>query len=290
MLFDSEPVRRLLSHHRAHHGCAALAEPGAEGHPVLVEGEVIARLQATGPKDAVEGLALALAAIAHAVDEEQARQRRTTERLVRMARRLKRAEARLRAGIEARKLELMRQSHAIADVATTDPLTGTLNRRALDASLGKMAEVCAEATAPMAVLFCDADHFNAVNDTHGHAAGDRVLARLGEVLNQGRRRGDLVGRWGGEEFIIVLPDCPEAAAHRIAEDIRERTASQLFEGSDGAFRITLSVGVAVAQLDGDLRAATAELIETADARVYEAKQTGRDRVVSGLTEGARAAG
>ena len=290
-LFNADAVQQLLAHHRAHHGCAALVEPSGEGSPVLIGDEVVARLQATGPQDAVQALGLALSAIGGAVADEQARQRRTTDRLVRMARRLKRAERRLAEGIEERKGELMRQSHAIADVATTDPLTGVLNRRALDVRLGQMAEACSEVGAPMAVLFCDVDHFKRVNDSHGHAVGDRVLARMGEVLGDRRRRGDMVGRWGGEEFIVVLPDCPAEAAHRIAEDIRERVSRQVFDGAEGAFRVTLSIGVAVDSLPaGDLRAAVAELVEVADARLYAAKEGGRNRVVSPLTEAMRAAG
>ena len=238
----------------------------------------------------IETLALALGAICDVLSAEQDRQRRTTERLVRMARRLKRAEQRLLDGIEERRTELLRQSHAIADVATTDPLTGVLNRRALDVRLGQMAEACAEAAAPMAVLFCDVDHFKRVNDNHGHAVGDRVLARIGKLMMEGRRRGDLVGRWGGEEFIVVLPDCPPQAADRIAEKIREKLSRQVFEGAEGAFSISMSLGVAVEVLgQGDLRGAVAELVETADARLYVAKGAGRNRVVSGLTEAHREA-
>ncbi|HJN73327.1 MAG TPA: GGDEF domain-containing protein [Myxococcota bacterium] len=281
---------RLLEHHERLHGRATLEAAEAEGHPVLASDVVVARLQATGPAVEIETLALALGAICDVLSAEQDRQRRTTERLVRMARRLKRAEQRLLDGIEERRTELLRQSHAIADVATTDPLTGVLNRRALDVRLGQMAEACAEAAAPMAVLFCDVDHFKRVNDNHGHAVGDRVLARIGKLMMEGRRRGDLVGRWGGEEFIVVLPDCPPQAADRIAEKIREKLSRQVFEGAEGAFSISMSLGVAVEVLgQGDLRGAVAELVETADARLYVAKGAGRNRVVSGLTEAHREA-
>ena len=290
-IYESEPVQRLLAHHRAHHGCATIAEPSAAGHPVLSGGEVSARLQATGPADAVQGLALALGAICDSLSDEQSRQKRTTDRLVRMARRLRRAEQRLMDGIEARKTELLRQSHAIADVATTDPLTGALNRRALDVRLSQMAEACSDTEAPLAVLFCDIDHFKRVNDVHGHSTGDKVLARVGGLLMDGRRRGDLVGRWGGEEFIVVLPDCPPPAAERIAESIRSNIERQLFDGSDGALRITMSVGVAVEVLaQDDLCAAVGRLVETADQRLYAAKEQGRNRVVAANEEAQRKAG
>lgn len=290
-LLGSEPAQRLLEHHRRQYGVAAVVDTSHTGLPIRQGGRTIARLQATGPDEVVQGLALAMSAMLDALAEERERQRRVTDRLVTLTRRLRRAEGRLLGAIEDRKLDLLRQQRRLADVAQTDALTGCLNRRALDARLLHIGEACAQVGAPVAVLFCDIDHFKSVNDTHGHSVGDKVLERTGRLLMDGRRRGDLVGRWGGEEFVVVLPDCPEVAAVRIAEEIREAVGAQLFDGADGAFRVTTSVGVTVGVVDGeDVRAAVAGLVDEADQRLYEAKESGRNRVVAGTRPRLRSVG
>ncbi|MCP4803973.1 MAG: GGDEF domain-containing protein [Proteobacteria bacterium] len=290
-LLRSEPATRLLEHHQRHYGLASVVDTRQTGVPIRVGARIVARLQATGPDEAVRGLALALGSLLDALADERERQRRVTDRLILLTRRLRRAEGRLIGAIEERKVDLLRQQRRLADVAQTDALTGCLNRRALDVRLVEIGEACAQVGAPVAVLFCDIDHFKRVNDTHGHSVGDQVLERTGRLLMDGRRRGDLVGRWGGEEFVVVLPDCPEVAACRIAEEIRGTVSAQLFDGSDGAFRVTTSVGVTVGCLDADdVRAGLAGLIDAADQRLYEAKESGRNRVVSGSISPLREAG
>ena len=274
-------VERLLAHHRACHGVARVIGSRGEGLGVRVAGERVATLQASGPREAVKGLHIALEAILETERMQEERQRVISERIVGLTRRLREVEDRMLSSLEHRKLQLLQQQRRLADVAATDPLTGTLNRRAFEASLAPLCQASAHTRDPVAVLFCDVDHFKAVNDTHGHAAGDRVLTRVGELLRAGRRKGDLVARWGGEEFVVVLPDCEQEHAMAVAERMRVQLKELVFEG-EGSFSITMSVGVAVGvPRDEALQEDAASLIQTADQRLYEAKQSGRDRVEGG---------
>jgi diguanylate cyclase (GGDEF)-like protein len=130
----------------------------------------------------------------------------------------------------------------------------------------------------------DVDHFKSVNDNYGHLVGDQVLAVLGRELLKERRRNDVVGRWGGEEFLLGLPDCPAASAGPIAESIRARIAALSVDTDKGPLRFSASLGVAVGVLDASAlevenAAGPAEsLVAAADERLYAAKQGGRDRV------------
>jgi diguanylate cyclase (GGDEF)-like protein len=176
---------------------------------------------------------------------------------------------------ERRVMESLRANELrLAELATHDSLTGLLNRRALLEAL--------EAAAPrgnrregdrsIAVLMIDLDHFKRVNDEHGHAAGDAVLRDFGEVLRARLRRGDVAGRYGGEEFVVVAEVRDRTAARALAEEIRARAAS----GASGIVPYRVSIGVA---LGPDDAAAPDALLRVADERLYEAKRTGRDRVV-----------
>lgn len=156
----------------------------------------------------------------------------------------------------------------------TDPLTGLWNRRHLDAHLATTHLRLSAGGPGFAVLMLDVDHFKRVNDAHGHAVGDAVLSTLGRVLREGVRDSDVVGRWGGEEFIIVLDACDAEAACRVAESLR--AAAHLAEHPT-AGAITLSVGVSVATAGEPV----AGLVARADEALYRAKRGGRDRVVCG---------
>ena len=172
---------------------------------------------------------------------------------------------------------LMYNEAAQADLrrlARTDPLTGALNRLALEEEARRLF---GRAGAPfgLAVLMLDADHFKAINDRHGHAGGDRVLAALAHGVGARLRPGDVLGRVGGEEFLVLLPHTDLATATALAEELRAHVASQPL-GLDGlAQAITVSIGVAVRDAtDGDADA----LIRRADHALYEAKRAGRNRI------------
>lgn len=161
-------------------------------------------------------------------------------------------------------------------LATTDPLTGALNRRALQEATSGAVSLAHRHGRPLSVLMIDADHFKAINDTHGHNAGDAVLKHLVETVGRVLRETDILGRLGGEEFVAVLPETDSdgaiALAHRILSAVRTTEA----EHAGKALRITVSIGVAMlapeeSGIDGAFK--------RADDALYTAKQRGRDRAV-----------
>jgi diguanylate cyclase (GGDEF)-like protein len=157
-------------------------------------------------------------------------------------------------------------------LARTDPLTGTLNRLALDEELARLFRA---GPAALAVLMLDVDHFKRINDRHGHAGGDRVLTALVACVGARLRAGDVLGRVGGEEFLVLLPGADLAAALALAEALRGAVAG-LHMALDGEPQaITLSLGVAVRQPHEDDPAA---LVRRADRALYAAKREGRNRV------------
>ena len=173
-------------------------------------------------------------------------------------------------------IEAERIKRRYYDLAMTDGLTGALNRRAFHDVARRDLARCVRHARDLAVVALDVDHFKAVNDTHGHAVGDAVLRELCACIGRSVRDEDALGRLGGEEFAITLPETSEAAAHALADRLR-RTVRQLsFEGRDGPFRVTISMGVAAAR-PGERSLAAA--LKRADAALYRAKASGRDRVV-----------
>ena len=159
-----------------------------------------------------------------------------------------------------------------------DPLTGLYNRRYLDESLQREVLRCQRRGLPLAVLMLDVDHFKTFNDRNGHAAGDALLAAIGHALQASTRSEDLVCRYGGEEFTIVLVETGVADATRRAEEIRAAVAGttvQHLKRSLGP--CTASIGLAMLPGDG---LTPAELLEAADAALYRAKAQGRDRVAA----------
>jgi diguanylate cyclase (GGDEF)-like protein len=173
---------------------------------------------------------------------------------------------------------LSQQRYALSDAerrAKTDALTGVLNRRSL---LEQLEGVCRHARAnalPVAVLFLDLDFFKSINDSYGHAAGDACLTAVIRPIQTELRQSDILGRYGGEEFIIVLSGADAAAAEPIAERIRLRVSEVDIEGHGAPIRLTCSIGVASSAQLGVWGEA---LIAQADAAVYAAKRLGRNRV------------
>ena len=162
--------------------------------------------------------------------------------------------------------------------ALRDSLTGLFNRRYLDESLQREVTRCRRRGAPLAVMMLDVDHFKRFNDTHGHGAGDAMLARIGQLLSGMMRNEDLACRYGGEEFTLVLPDASRANALRRADDIRAAVRSATIQYLHQTLGpCTVSIGLAMQPENG--QAATV-LMAQADAALYRAKAEGRDRVVA----------
>ena len=162
----------------------------------------------------------------------------------------------------------------LREQATRDPLTDLLNRRAGEWQLERAFLAAREGQKPFCLIMADVDHFKAINDTWGHPAGDQVLQRVAAVLRTGVRATDSVVRWGGEEFLLVLPYCEQAAALLQAERLRERVADAA-QGEMG--RVTVSMGVAELQRGETL----ANLMERVDQALYQAKHAGRNQVSGG---------
>jgi diguanylate cyclase (GGDEF)-like protein len=165
----------------------------------------------------------------------------------------------------------------LAWLATRDALTGLYNRRELMQQFQEAVLRGAGGPRPLAVLLLDVDHFKRVNDSFGHATGDEVLRRIGELLRTNVRQTDSAARYGGEELVVVLPAMASAEALEAAERLRTLVAAQRIAAGDGrTLAITVSVGVAVFPEHGKT---PKELLESADRALYRAKHAGRDCVV-----------
>lgn len=160
-------------------------------------------------------------------------------------------------------------------LANTDALTGTLTRRRwLELAEAELSRY-GRHQRPFAILMADLDHFKRVNDAHGHLVGDAVLRRFAELLHRECRRFDLVGRLGGEEFGVLLPETGVAAAREVAERIVAACHSALVRAPDAEVRFTCSIGVAGVTADDTT---VVDILDRADEAMYAAKRGGRDRV------------
>jgi diguanylate cyclase (GGDEF)-like protein/PAS domain S-box-containing protein len=163
----------------------------------------------------------------------------------------------------------------LREAAIHDPLTGLYNRRYLDETMKRELARAEREGNPISIFMGDIDHFKQLNDTYGHQAGDEILKALGEVLRKHARAGDIPCRYGGEEFVVILPDMPLEAARERAELVRRDFADLRFAFGDNQLDSTISIGISVYPEYGTT---ADELIGAADQALYEAKQTGRNRV------------
>jgi len=161
----------------------------------------------------------------------------------------------------------------LEQLATRDSLTNTLTRRYMDEAFAAELERSRRSGQPLAFLMMDLDHFKAVNDTHGHQVGDRVLVEFAAKVQRQLRKSDLLGRFGGEEFALVLPNTSREAALQVAERIRAACVPQA-----GEVGCTVSIGLTLGQPENDT---LDKLLARADAALYQAKNTGRNRVAVG---------
>lgn len=174
--------------------------------------------------------------------------------------------------LDASTKEIKRQNSELERLATTDPLTGCDNRRSFLQKFELTWNACSRYSQPLSAFMVDIDHFKSVNDNHGHAMGDEVLKVVGQTLRDASRDADIVCRFGGEEFAVVLPHTTLEQAGKVGEKIRQAIAAIEFE----QLTVTTSIGVsALCQSPGTPQ----DLLEQADKCLYFAKRNGRNRVV-----------
>lgn len=173
--------------------------------------------------------------------------------------------------------ELRESLQAARSDALTDPLTQVENRRSFDTNLGRLIDEAAAQRSPLSLLLCDVDHFKNFNDAHGHDTGDQVLRFVAETLKRCTKGRDVVARFGGEEFVVLLPTTVAKNAELVAREIcREIAGKELVRKRDGQRlgRITISIG-ATEHEPGET---PESLLQRADAALYSAKRGGRNRV------------
>ena len=158
----------------------------------------------------------------------------------------------------------------------TDPLTGLFNRRTFLKRIEEEAMRFRRYQKPFSILFGDIDFFKKINDTYGHAAGDAVLINISNILKTEKREIDQVARWGGEEFLILLPETDVAGAVQHGNKIREMISAKPFIYEGQEINITMSFGVSIYNGDTSIE----KTIDLADQRLYRAKESGRNKVVS----------
>lgn len=188
--------------------------------------------------------------------------------------------ARVSSGERILKLEeQLTQAHRQMEIlAMRDGLTNLFNRRAIEDHAIAEFDIARRKGRPLSVIMLDIDHFKAINDQYGHSVGDQALRHMAEVLTRNLRQYDRLGRWGGEEFIVILPDTILSGAIIVAERMRVTTAEiQLNLEHGGRCEVQISLGVACTT--GQFSTLT-KLIDAADQALYQAKQTGRNRVCS----------
>jgi len=164
------------------------------------------------------------------------------------------------------------------EMAITDALTGLFNRRYMESHLATLIEQAAARGKPLTALILDIDYFKSINDTHGHDAGDDVLREFALRIKRSIRGIDLACRYGGEEFVVVMPETDMAVAAMVAERLRRRIAADPFAIQQGARTIPVTISIGIAALRGKEDDA-AKLLKRADQALYRAKRDGRNRVV-----------
>ena len=169
-------------------------------------------------------------------------------------------------------IEIINHLHKMS---VTDALTNIMNRRGFEEQSNKILQHADAKKRPVAIILADIDYFKSVNDRYGHAFGDKVIARMGDIFQQYHVDGHVAGRLGGEEFALVLVDTPLAEAKKIATDLRQTFANSMFDDIDEDIRFTVSVGVVQRQKNEHLL----QSLSRADQALYRAKKTGRNKVV-----------
>ena len=172
-------------------------------------------------------------------------------------------------------IKTVRLIKKLGDLALTDPLTKIYNRRYLDLYMKKAIPLYQRQGHPMTTIICDIDHFKTINDTYGHIVGDMILQKVVKVIKGIIRDSDVFVRIGGEEFILILPNCPLEQGMKLAERIRKAVESTKFTYKEKQIWVTVSLGITEYIRGQDLT----QLFERADQALYRAKESGRNRIV-----------
>jgi diguanylate cyclase (GGDEF)-like protein/PAS domain S-box-containing protein len=173
--------------------------------------------------------------------------------------------------------EIRHLQETLHDQVIRDPLTGLYNRRYLAETLEREMARAQRTAEPVSLVIIDLDHFKTLNDTYGHRTGDEILRRLSSLLQHQTRRGDISCRYGGDEFVVILPGTPMHIAWQRTEQWRSTFADTAYMDGDKSIRLTFSAGVAIFPQDG---ATAEELLTAADKALYAAKSSGRNRIAS----------
>lgn len=179
--------------------------------------------------------------------------------------------------IQKQKLQLGKAYKKMETLARTDPLTKLSNRRDFLEKFDLELHRFERNKIPFSVILCDIDDFKLVNDQYGHDSGDFVLVGIAELMKAAVRKQDVVGRWGGEEFILLLPETNIEGAVRVAEGLRKNLEDKTFYFNGEALAVTMTFGVS--RFDGDMDIDTC--IKRADEALYSGKREGKNRVVPG---------
>jgi diguanylate cyclase (GGDEF)-like protein len=176
--------------------------------------------------------------------------------------------------IQKAKFELLQAQESLRFHAEHDSLTGVLNRRAIRDVLRRELARCRRENQSLGIMLADVDHFKRINDRYGHGAGDAALLTVVQRISSTLRPYDLIGRYGGEEFLVIAPGCDLALTQKLAERIRDAVSDEGVELGNDNITLTVSVGITLGTSDSDPEF----LVAVADSAMYQAKRQGRNRV------------
>ena len=162
-------------------------------------------------------------------------------------------------------------------LASTDPMTELLNRRSFFDICDRIMSRCIKNKQPLSCLIIDIDYFKAINDTYGHDIGDKVIQAIAKLMHENVRTGDFIGRMGGEEFAVLMPNTDMQSAYQISDRLRENIAKYKMSVQGKSVSVTVSIGLASLK-EGDKDIHT--ILKRSDTALYEAKESGRNRVCS----------
>jgi diguanylate cyclase (GGDEF)-like protein len=176
-----------------------------------------------------------------------------------------------------RELKLVKLQNELKELASVDPMTKLYNRRYFTKTSKQILKLAHRDKTELSLIMIDIDKFKNINDTYGHAVGDEVLIKFADILKESQRKSDIVCRFGGEEFVILLPETNIEGAENVAQKIREKTQATILDISDTTLSFTASLGVSCVQINSEKNIEAA--LNRADEALYEAKNSGRNKVI-----------